>query len=218
MTKRLLRHATAILALGAAIVAAHAEETGPRPEFASCPKPEWPRESLRFEQLGKVTMAFLIGEDGKVQDAVITETSGFPLLDAAALEGVAKCRFKPAKTDGKLQAAWLKMQYVWALEPESDVMTERDRDYAQLTADQKHAVVEGADRGEPDAIALLTSAAVLGDTTAQFWQGTRYEKGNGVPANGTAALFWYRKAATSGDPRAVEAVARLGSTAQPPAQ
>ncbi|TWI45449.1 TonB family protein [Pseudoduganella flava] len=213
MTKRVLRHGAVMLALLPVLAVA---QTKPVADLNACERPVWPRESLRFEQQGAVTMAFLVGEDRAIREAKIVETSGFPLLDAAARDGVAKCRFKPAMVDGKPQAAWMKMQYVWTLE--GDTMSPVDKAYAAAPPEQKSGVAAAADLGLPDAIALLTSAAVRGDAAAQYWQGTRYEAGKGVPANRVAALFWYRKAATSGDQRAAEALARLDTTAQPPAK
>ena len=76
--------------------AADASRTAAVADFSSCAKPEWPKESLRLEQRGRVTLAFLIGADGTVNDAKVVNSSGYPLLDEAAREGIRKCRFKPA--------------------------------------------------------------------------------------------------------------------------
>jgi D-alanyl-D-alanine endopeptidase (penicillin-binding protein 7) len=84
-------------------------------DFRTCAKPVWPKESLRLEQTGKVTMAFLIGADGKVKDSNIEKSSGFKPLDEAAQAGIAKCLFKPGTVDGKPVEAWMKMQYIWTL-------------------------------------------------------------------------------------------------------
>ncbi|MES3024575.1 MAG: energy transducer TonB [Pseudomonadota bacterium] len=81
----------------------------------SCAKPVYPRASLRHEQQGTVTLAFLIGTDGTVQDSRIVKSSGFPLLDTAAVEGISKCQFKPARENDAPKAAWMRMQYVWSL-------------------------------------------------------------------------------------------------------
>jgi D-alanyl-D-alanine endopeptidase (penicillin-binding protein 7) len=83
--------------------------------FATCAKPVYPRESLRWEQTGTVTLAFKIGEDGKVEDSNVKKSSGFPLLDEAAREGISKCQFRPSTQGGKPRAAWMQMQYVWTL-------------------------------------------------------------------------------------------------------
>jgi D-alanyl-D-alanine endopeptidase (penicillin-binding protein 7) len=83
--------------------------------FASCTKPQYPRESLRHEHIGTVTLNFKISADGKVEDSNIMKSSGYPLLDEAAREGISKCGFKPATQGGKPVPAWMHMQYVWTL-------------------------------------------------------------------------------------------------------
>jgi bla regulator protein BlaR1 len=114
-----------VLGLAAACIAgcAHtpAGQAPPAPviaavaDFTTCAKPHYPMESLRHEQQGTVTLGFKIGEDGKVEDSNVKKSSGFPLLDEAAREAVAKCRFKPASQGGKPIPAWMSMQYVWTL-------------------------------------------------------------------------------------------------------
>lgn len=93
-----------------------ANATKPAADFNSCSKPVWPRASLRNEESGTVNLSFLIDVDGKVVDTKIDKSSGFPLLDVAAREGIARCTFKPAMVDGKPEKAWMKMQYVWTIE------------------------------------------------------------------------------------------------------
>jgi protein TonB len=85
-------------------------------DFSTCAKPEWPKSSLRNEETGTVTMAFLIGVDGRVAEAKVVKSSGFRDLDKAAQTGISKCKFKPATVDGKPQEGWQQMQYVWTLE------------------------------------------------------------------------------------------------------
>jgi protein TonB len=85
-------------------------------DFSTCAKPEWPKASLRNEETGTVTLAFLIGTDGRVADSKIVKSSGFRDLDKAAVVGITKCRFKPGMNDGKPEQAWMQMQYVWTLE------------------------------------------------------------------------------------------------------
>jgi bla regulator protein BlaR1 len=114
-----------VLGLAAACIAGCAQvpasEKAPEPvipavvNFASCPKPVWPKPSLRYEEQGTVTLAFKIGTDGQVEDSKLRKSSGFPLLDEAAREGIALCQFKPATQGGKPIESWLQMQYVWTL-------------------------------------------------------------------------------------------------------
>lgn len=94
-----------------------AVETVPaRTDFASCPRPAWPKSSLRNEETGTVTMGFLIGTDGAVKETKLRRSSGFPDLDNSALEALAKCTFQPATRAGQAIESWTAIQYVWTLE------------------------------------------------------------------------------------------------------
>ncbi len=84
--------------------------------FNTCAKPEWPRSSLRNEETGTVTLAFVIGVDGSVVESKIMKSSGYRELDKAAVNAISKCVFKPGTTDGKPEQSSMQMQYVWTLE------------------------------------------------------------------------------------------------------
>lgn len=120
---------TAVLpavALAAACVASLAQASADVPvdkpdkhayiDFDTCAKPAWPAEALAAKQTGTVTLRFLIERDGSVADSQVRKSSGHPSLDEAARAGIAKCRFKPARSGGKPVKAWNMMQYVWTLE------------------------------------------------------------------------------------------------------
>lgn len=81
-----------------------------------CVKPAYPRDALLAEAAGVVTMRFLIGADGAVQEAKLVKSSGHASLDHAAIEALSKCRFKPAVVDGKLVEQWLQVKYTWSLD------------------------------------------------------------------------------------------------------
>ncbi|MES2832590.1 MAG: energy transducer TonB [Pseudomonadota bacterium] len=83
---------------------------------SACRTPDYPRSSLRAGETGAVTLAFLIGTDGRVIDSRIDRSSGFPDLDNAARAGLSLCRFKPGSVDGKPEESWTKMRYVWKLD------------------------------------------------------------------------------------------------------
>ena len=82
----------------------------------ACEKPAYPRKSLRNEEQGTVTLAFLIGVDGRVVESKVEKSSGFKALDKAAIAGLSLCKFKPGTVDGKPEQSWTRMQYVWKLE------------------------------------------------------------------------------------------------------
>jgi TonB family protein len=92
------------------------------PREAQAPPPDscgilpYPKESLRNEETGTVTGSFLISVEGKVIDKKILRSSGFKALDAATLEGLAKCQFKPALLGGVPHQEWVNIHYSWTLE------------------------------------------------------------------------------------------------------
>jgi protein TonB len=88
----------------------------PGPKTNTCARPVYPKEAIRNEWTGRVTIAFLIGVDGTVKDAKIVKSSGHDVLDNAARDSLSLCRFKPATVDGKPHEAWQPVQYVWTLD------------------------------------------------------------------------------------------------------
>lgn len=81
----------------------------------ACAKPDYPKSALRNGDTGTVTLALLIGTDGRVADSKVEKSSGFRELDRAAQVGLGLCKFMPGTVDGVPQQSWTKMQYVWSL-------------------------------------------------------------------------------------------------------
>jgi protein TonB len=81
-----------------------------------CAKPDYPVTAARNGDTGTVTLALLVGPDGRVQDARVQKTSGHRELDRAALNALSLCQFKPAMNNGVAQAGWGQIAYVWTLE------------------------------------------------------------------------------------------------------
>ena len=81
-----------------------------------CAKPDYPVSAARNGDTGTVTLALLVGADGRVQDARVQKTSGYRELDRAALNALSLCQFKPAMNNGVAQAGWGQIAYVWTLE------------------------------------------------------------------------------------------------------
>ena len=65
------------------------------------PPPEYPLEVACEGVGGKVQLFVTIGTEGTVTGAQMRQTSGQPLLDAAALEAVRDWRFRPATANGQ---------------------------------------------------------------------------------------------------------------------
>lgn len=152
-------------------------------DFNTCAKPEWPKQSLRLEEQGRVTLAFLIGVDGAVRDAKVVKSSGFPLLDIAASEGIAKCKFKAASVNGQPTETWMKMQYVWTL-----------RDGSTATS---------------SAVADYQKRAEAGEALAQFELAKLYLNGSGVERQRDTGAKWMRRAAEQGHAEAQASLAML---------
>lgn len=81
-----------------------------------CAKPDYPVNAARNGDTGTVTLALLVGADGRVQDARVQKTSGHRELDRAALNALSLCQFKPAMVNGVAQGGWGQIAYVWTLE------------------------------------------------------------------------------------------------------
>ncbi|CCG08383.1 energy transducer TonB [Pararhodospirillum photometricum] len=81
-----------------------------------CRKPSYPAAARRAGESGVVVLALLIDTAGAVIDQRVERSSGFPRLDAAALEALGRCRFQPATLDGRREPTWARLRYVWKLE------------------------------------------------------------------------------------------------------
>lgn len=66
------------------------------------PAPAYPRASWLQGHAGVVRLLVTVGVDGRVVEAVVTESSGFPDLDRSARETVRNVwKFEPAKWEGQ---------------------------------------------------------------------------------------------------------------------
>jgi periplasmic protein TonB len=68
--------------------------------------PVYPPSCRRQGIEGVVRVRVLVGEDGRVVQALVARTSGDDALDRAALEAVDDWRFEPARRDGAPVRAW----------------------------------------------------------------------------------------------------------------
>ncbi|MEW6371864.1 MAG: TonB family protein [Pseudomonadota bacterium] len=84
-------------------------------QFDTCAKPQYTPEALAKRAQGTVSLRFRVEADGTVSQANVVTSSGDASLDEAARVAIAKCRFTPATVNGKAQAAWVPVQYVWTL-------------------------------------------------------------------------------------------------------
>ena len=71
---------------------------GARPRFN--PKPAYPPEARQQRQQGRVIVAVQVSAEGRATSVSLVRSSGFPQLDAAAVEGVRRWTFTPAQAVG----------------------------------------------------------------------------------------------------------------------
>lgn len=166
--------------------------------FTTCAKPVWPKEALRKEQTGTVTLSFLIDADGNVSDSKLVKSSGYELLDNAALEGIRKCRFNPALVDGKPVAVWQQMQYVWTLEKTESAPPE-----------EKIAHQKAAEKDYAGAAVAFRAAAEKGSANAQFQLARMLLLGIGVDKDESQARDWLQKAAARDHLLSITALGQL---------
>ncbi|WP_312515388.1 energy transducer TonB [Massilia sp.] len=81
-----------------------------------CAKPDYPMRAARNGETGTVTLALLVGADGRVQQSRIQSSSGSRDLDRAAVSALSLCQFQPAMNNGAPEAGWAQIAYVWTLE------------------------------------------------------------------------------------------------------
>lgn len=79
---------------------------------ATCPPQVYPREARLYELEGKTTMRFSVGQDGKVAAASVARSSGWKVLDDAALSNVQLCVFPADRAANE----HFSVQYAWALD------------------------------------------------------------------------------------------------------
>ena len=82
----------------------------------ACVKPNYPLNAVRNGESGTVTLALLVGTDGRVTSARIQKSSGSRDLDRAAMSALSLCQFKPATNNGVPEAGWGQIAYVWTLD------------------------------------------------------------------------------------------------------
>lgn len=80
------------------------------PQFLSSPAPpRYPRQAVRMGLEGTVIVRALLGGAGEPQDVQVWHSSGFDVLDLAALEAVSGWRFQPYTVAGTPTLAWVEV-------------------------------------------------------------------------------------------------------------
>jgi protein TonB len=75
----------------------------------------YPDASKRAGEEGRCIVTMTVAADGRITNATIQQSSGFPRLDEACLKGVKDQRMKPATEDGKPVETTVALPIVWKL-------------------------------------------------------------------------------------------------------
>ncbi|MBI1249764.1 TonB family protein [bacterium] len=71
------------------------------PDFSMNPPPIYPLEAARNHWQGEVFLRLIVASDGQVSEVEIVRSSGYDILDEAAVEAVERWRGTPATQGGK---------------------------------------------------------------------------------------------------------------------
>jgi TonB family protein len=107
-------------AFAAGLPGACAAQSAPSPSPGTAPAkpcagPEYPLEARRYELEGITTLRFRLAPDGRVFDVQVAGSSGWKLLDDAAIRTIQACAFTPAQA-AHARGAALPVKYVWSLD------------------------------------------------------------------------------------------------------
>ncbi|SFF69958.1 TonB family C-terminal domain-containing protein [Duganella sp. CF458] len=191
-------------------------------KLQSCPKPEWPAESLRNGEEGAVVLAYLIGMDGRVIESRVEKSSGHPLLDLAAQDGLAKCLFMSPETIGWHEPTWTKMSYVWTLEggeTPAEAKARLEQTKALAAAGNAEAMYQMSwryfagdpevDKNVPESLRLLRKSAESGYVHAQVALSMVLAAGRAADKDVVQAIDWAKKAADQGNASAQLNLAKI---------
>lgn len=80
------------------------------------PKPRYPRMAIKRGIEGSVVVKILINEDGLPYDATVLKSSGFKVLDEAAVNTAMQWKFSPALVNGKPVKSQNHQPFVFSLQ------------------------------------------------------------------------------------------------------
>lgn len=80
------------------------------PKFLRRPSPpSYPERAVELSQQGVTFVRALVIDPGKPKQTVVWQSSGYPLLDSAALAAVSRWEFEPLRLAGETQPAWIQV-------------------------------------------------------------------------------------------------------------
>lgn len=82
---------------------------------AQNPAPIYPEESKRYGEDGTVILKVLIRKDGRADQVLIQQSSGYERLDLSAVQAIKKWIFSPAIKDGNPIDEWYQIPIKFVL-------------------------------------------------------------------------------------------------------
>ena len=80
-----------------------------KPLYRQNPAPPYPRKARRMGYEGTVMLKVLVDENGRVDDCMVLESSGYPILDHTARASVKKWLFEPGTEGGIKKKMWVRV-------------------------------------------------------------------------------------------------------------
>jgi periplasmic protein TonB len=95
--------------------------TRAQPKADACPQPPYPLRALRKQWQGVCQVQAWINADGSVARVGLHQSSGFDVLDQAALQAVQKWKFQPAERGGVAVSDEIVLPIRFAIQPGPEV-------------------------------------------------------------------------------------------------
>ena len=85
-------------------------------EYLYNPSPDYPARARRLGLEGEVLIRTRVLPNGEPDELVLTQSSGYALLDQAAMKAVRTWRFRPARRSDERTASWVEIPVRFRLE------------------------------------------------------------------------------------------------------
>lgn len=108
-----------VLALASLCLVALAVNAAEQPaafDPGSCATPEYRERWIKDGVDGQVTLAFMVGADGRTTDMKVVESSGNSAIDRASARAAMSCSFKAAVRNGKAVPGLARVRYNWIVQ------------------------------------------------------------------------------------------------------
>ncbi|MFC1534291.1 energy transducer TonB [Thermodesulfobacteriota bacterium] len=80
-----------------------------QPVYRKNPPPGYPSSAKRRRYEGTVVLEVLVSRQGRVDDLLLSRSSGYPVLDQAAIKSVKSWLFEPGKRGNQIVEMWVRV-------------------------------------------------------------------------------------------------------------